>query len=152
VVEAEDTEARFLLTGPAADCEHRLAVLRDSWDRFGSRQYVDDSEWISDLVQYLTRLVDLRIAHVDKWLKSNMQRFQAEHASIEKLRRTYNDAVIDLRASIQLCKSQCADCNLFCIQSRFHEGDHCCLTSHECIHDCTFCTQELIAARICGQK
>ncbi|KAH8977868.1 hypothetical protein EDB86DRAFT_3091364 [Lactarius hatsudake] len=101
VMEAEDTEARFLLTGPAADREHRLEVLRDSWDRFGSRQQVVDTEWFSDLVQHLTHLVDLRVVHVDKWLKSNMQCFQAEHASIEKLRRAFNSAVIDLRASIR---------------------------------------------------
>ncbi|KAH9039451.1 hypothetical protein EDB83DRAFT_2411806, partial [Lactarius deliciosus] len=151
VMEAEDTEARFLLTGPAADREHRLEVLRDSWDRFGSRQQVVDPEWISDLVQHLTHLVDLRVAHVDKWLKSNMQRFQAEHASIEKLRRAFNSAVIDLRASIQLCKSKCATCNLFCTQNHLHEGDHDCLTSHECIHHCTFCPQELLAVRRCGQ-
>ncbi|KAH9029425.1 hypothetical protein EDB85DRAFT_1867188 [Lactarius pseudohatsudake] len=154
VIEADDTDARFLLAGPdmpAADREHRLSILRDSWDRAGSRQHIDDSEWISDLVQYLTRLVDLRVGHVDKWMKSNIQRFQAEHASIEELRRTFNSAVIDLRAGVQLCKSQCADCNLFCIQGRFHEGDHDCLTSHECVHDCTFCNQELLAARICGQ-
>ncbi|KAH9162129.1 hypothetical protein EDB89DRAFT_2248048 [Lactarius sanguifluus] len=151
VMEAEDTEARFLLTGPAADREHRLEVLRDSWDRFGSRQRVIESEWISDLVQHLTHLVDLRVAHVEKWLKSNMQRFQAEHASIEKLRRAFNSAVIDLRASIQLCKSKCATCNLFCTQSHLHEGDHDCLTSHECIHHCTFCNQELLAVRRCGQ-
>ncbi|KAI9455154.1 hypothetical protein BJY52DRAFT_1122135, partial [Lactarius psammicola] len=151
VIEAEDTEARFLLTGPAADRERHLAVLRNSWDRFGFRQHVDDSEWISDLVQYLTRLVDLRVAHVDKWLKSNMQRFQAEHASIEKLRRGFNSTVIDLRASIQLCKLQCATCNLLCTQSRSHEGDHDCLTSHKCIHDCASCNRELLAARLCGQ-
>jgi len=136
---------------PAADREHRLSILRDYWDRSGTRQHVDDSEWISDLVQYLTRLVDLRVAHVDKWLKSNIQRFQAEHASIEELRRTFNSAVIDLRAGVQLCKSQCADCNLFCIQSRFHEGDHDCLTNHECIHHCTFCDKDMLK-RICGQK
>ncbi|KAF8270139.1 hypothetical protein EI94DRAFT_1572222, partial [Lactarius quietus] len=154
VIEAEDTDARFLLAGPdapAADREHRLSILRDSWDRSVFRQHVDDSEWTSDLVQHLTRLVDLRVAHVDKWLKSNIQRFQAEHASIEELRRTFNSAVIDLRAGIQLCKSQCTACNLFCIQSRFHEGDHDCLTSHECIHDCTFCNQEMLSARDCGQ-
>ena len=154
MIEAEDTEARFLLTGPdilAAEREHHLSILCDSWDRFGSRQHVDDSEWTSDLVQHLTRLVDLRVSHVEKWLKSNIQRFQAEDASIEDLRRTFNSAVIDLRAGIQLCKLQCATCNLLCTQSRFHEGDHNCLTSHECIHDCTFCNLEGISARVCGQ-
>ncbi|KAI9462918.1 hypothetical protein BJY52DRAFT_1221931 [Lactarius psammicola] len=154
VIEAEDTEARFLLAGPdtpAADRERHLLILCDSWDQSDSRQYVDDSEWISDLVQYLTHLVDLRVAHVDMWLKSNIQRFQTEHSSIEELRRTFNSAVIDLRAGVQLCKSPCAECNLFCIQSRFHEGGHNCLTSHECIHRCTFCDKEMVN-RLCGQR
>ncbi|KAI9443992.1 hypothetical protein H4582DRAFT_2095349 [Lactarius indigo] len=148
VIEAEDTRARFLLIGIAADREHRLAVLRNSWHRFGSRKRAVDSEWISDLVQYLTHLVDLRVAHVDKWLKSNMQRFQTEHASVGKLRRAFNSAVIDLYASIQLCKSKCATCNLFCTQSHLHEGNHDCRTSHECLHDCTFCDEDV---RLCGQ-
>ena len=154
MIEAEDTDARFLLAGPDApvvDREHHLEALRESWERNNSRQQVDDSEWTSDLAQYLTQLVDLRTAHVDKWLKSNIQRFQAGHASIDELRRTFDSAVIDLRASVQLCRSQCSDCNLFCIQSRLHEGGHDCLTSHECIHDCTFCERGLYTAKACGQ-
>ncbi|KAF8270133.1 hypothetical protein EI94DRAFT_1572289 [Lactarius quietus] len=156
VIEAEDTEARFLLAGPdtpATDREHYLSILRDSWDGSGARQSedVDDLEWVSDLVQYLNHLVDLRVAHVDVWLRSNIQRFQAESSSIEELRRTFYSAVIDLRAGVQLCKSQCATCNLSCIQSRFHEGDHDCLTNHECIHYCNFCNEEQLSERICGQ-
>ena len=99
----------------------------------------------------MTSLVELRVAHVDKWLKYNMQRFQAEHASAEKLRRTFNSAVIDLWASIQLCKSHCATCNLFCIRSHLHEGEHDCLANHECIHNCTFCDKGLFNAIRCGQ-
>ena len=112
---------------------------------------MDDSEWASGLVEHLTHLVDLRAAHVDTWLRSNIQRFQASHASLEELRRTFDSAVIDLRASVQLCRSQCATCKLFCVQSRLHEGSHDCLTSHECIHDCTFCKRDLLTARPCGQ-
>ena len=143
-----------MLAGPdilVTDREHHLSILRDSWDQSSFRQHVDDSEWTADLVQHLTRLVDLRVAHVEKWLKSNIQRFQAEHASIEDLRRTFTSAVIALQAGVQLCRSQCTTCYLICIQSRFHEGDHDCLTSHKCIHNCTFCVQELLAARECGQ-
>ena len=136
---------------PFADREHHLSILRDSWDRSGSRQHINDSEWTSDLVQHLTRLVDLRVAHLNKWLESNIQRFKAEHPCIEDLCRTFNSAVIDLRTGIQLCKSQCADCDLSCIQSRFHEGDHNCLTSHECVHDCTFCNRDFLTAKHCGQ-
>jgi hypothetical protein len=154
VIEAEDTEALFLLAGPdapVADRESFLGTLRESWDQMTSRQYGDDSEWTLDLAQYLTHLVDLRAAHVDMWLKSNVQRFQAGNSSIEELRRTFDSAVIDLRASVQLCRSQCGSCNLFCIQSRLHEGNHNCLTSHECIHDCTFCERDLLTAKRCGQ-
>jgi hypothetical protein len=154
VIEAEDTEAQFLLAGPdapVADRESCLKTLRDSWDQINSRQHVDDSEWSSDLAQYLTHLVDLRSALVDKWLKSNVQRFQVGNASIEELRRTFDGAVIDLRASVQLCRSQCGTCNLFCIQSRLHVGSHNCLTSHECIYDCTFCQRDFLIAKLCSQ-
>jgi hypothetical protein len=154
VIEAEDTEAQFLLAGPdapVADREAFLGTLRESWHQMTSRQYGDDSEWTFDLAQYLTHLVDLRAAHVDMWLKLNVQRFQPGNSSIEELRRTFDSAVIDLRASVQLCRSQCSLCNLFCIQSRLHEGNHDCLTSHECIHDCTFCERDLLTAKRCGQ-
>jgi hypothetical protein len=154
VIEAEDTEAQFMLAGPdapVADRESFLEALRGSWDQMTSRQNVDDSEWTLDLAQYLTHLVDLRAAHVDTWLKSNIQRFQAGNSSIEELRRTFDSAVIDLRASVQLCRSQCSSCNLLCIQSRFHEGNHNCLTIHECIHDCTFCQREFLTSKRCGQ-
>jgi hypothetical protein len=154
VIEGEDTDARFLLAGPetpVADREIRLETLRESWDPTSARQHVDDSEWIADLAQYLTHLVDLRTARVTVWLKSNTQRFQAGNASIEELRRTFDSAVIDLRASVQLCKSQCSSCKLFCVQSRLHEGSHDCLTSHECIHDCTFCPRDFLTVKSCGQ-
>ena len=136
---------------PIADRESCLETLRYSWDQIASRQHVDDFEWASDLTQYLTHLVDLRAAHVDRWLKSNVQRFKPGNASIEELRRTFDSAVIDLRASVQICQSQCGTCNLFCIQSRLHVGSHNCMTSHECIRDCTFCQRDSLTAKPCGQ-
>ena len=155
VIEADDTEAQFLLAGPDApvtDYESSLGALRDSWDQIYSRQHVDDFKWTSDLSQHLTHLADLRVAHVDKWLKSNLQRFQAGNASIEELHRTFHSAVINLQAGVQLCRSQCSTCNLFCIRCRMHEGRHDCLTSHECIHECAFCQRDFLSAKRCGQK
>jgi hypothetical protein len=154
VIEGQDTEAQFVRTGPDApvtDREFCLGTLRGSWDRTNTRQHVDDSEWIANLAQYLIHLVDLRIARVEKWLKSNTQRFQAGNASIEELRRTFESAVVDLRTSVQLCRSQCAICKLFCVRSRLHQDSHDCLTSHECIHDCTFCQRDSFTAKPCGQ-
>ena len=154
VIEGEDTEAQFLLAGPdtqVADRERRLKTLRESWDRINTRQHIDDSEWIAELAHHLTHLVDLRAARVERWLKSNTQRFQAGISSIDDLRRTFEGAVIDLRAGVQLCRSQCGGCKLFCIQSRLHEGNHDCLTNHKCIHNCTFCETEYLPAKPCGQ-
>ncbi|KAH8977864.1 hypothetical protein EDB86DRAFT_3157238 [Lactarius hatsudake] len=156
VIGAVDTEARFVLTGQSssvADHECLLAVLRGSWDRTIHRQYLDDSEWHSDLVHYLTHLVDLRVAHVENWLESNVQQFDGGHASIEELRRTFDSAVIDLRASVELCRSQCGSCNLICVQcSRSHKRNHDCSTDHRCIHRCSFCERDGLPTQPCGQS
>ena len=150
-----DTTARFVLTGPnfsVADHEYPLKTLRDSWDQTIRRQHIDDSQWHSNLVQYLTHLVDLRVAHVKDWLESNVQRFEGGHASIEELRRTFDSAVIDLRASIELCRSQCGSCNLICVRSsRSHKADHHCSTDHSCIHSCSFCKRDGVLTQPCGQ-
>ena len=155
VIEAEDTEARFILAGPDTplfDHEHRLATLRESWDQTNQRQHVEDSTWHSDLAEYLTHLVDLRVVHVESWLESNVRRFEGGHASIEELRRTFGNAAIDLRASVELCRSQCGSCNLVCVRSsRLHRDGHDCLTTHKCIHNCTFCEREALPTQPCGQ-
>ena len=135
-----------------ADHERPLITLRDSWDQKIQRQHLDDSRWHSDLVQYLTHLVDLRVAHVEIWLESNVQRFEGVHASIEELRRTFDSAVIDLRASVELCRSQCGSCNLICVRSnRSHNYSHDCSTNHRCIHTCSFCERDGDPTQPCGQ-
>ena len=86
MIEAKDTDARFILTNsdtPVAEQERRLVTLCESWDRIDERQYIDDSTWHTDLKKFLTHLVDLRVAHVDSWIESNVQRFKGDHASIE---------------------------------------------------------------------
>ncbi|KAH9171589.1 hypothetical protein EDB89DRAFT_1906868 [Lactarius sanguifluus] len=123
MIEVEDTEAQFILAGPdtpVADHEYRLAALRESWGGTDQRQHVDDSTWHSNLAQYLTHLVGLRVTHVESWLESNIRRFESGHASIEELRRTFGNAVIDLRASVELCRSQCGSCDLAPIYARNH--------------------------------
>ncbi|KAH9005511.1 hypothetical protein EDB86DRAFT_2795794, partial [Lactarius hatsudake] len=155
VIGAEDTKARFVLPGPyspVADHEGLLTTLRNSWDQTIKRQHLDDSQWHSGLVQYLTHLVDLRVAHVENWLQSNVQRFEGGHASIEELRRIFDSAVIDLRASVELCRSQCSSCNLICVQTRSHKDKHNCSTNHRCIHGCSFCERDALPTLPCGQS
>ncbi|KAI9444006.1 hypothetical protein H4582DRAFT_1807752, partial [Lactarius indigo] len=155
IIEAKDSEARFILAGsdtPVSDRERQLAIMRESWDRTEQRQHIDDSTWHADLAQYLTHLVDLRVAHVENWLESNVQRFEGNQASIEELRRTFGNAVIDLRASVELCWSRCDSCNLVCVRSsRLHRDGHDCLTNHKCIHDCALCKRDALPTQLCGQ-
>ena len=136
-----DTPLQFVLSGSQPeDRERALVVLRRSWDRFSFRQHIPDSEWMGDLSQYLERVVSLRVNHVQEWLSQNLSRFQTgQHASTEELRRTFESEVVDLKSSVQLCKVQCANCQLLCIQNRFHNGQHNCLTNHQCAHQCVFC-------------
>jgi hypothetical protein len=127
-------------------------TLCESWDRINQRQSIDDSTWHSDLAQYLTHLVDLRVAHVESWIESNVQQFKGDHASIEELRRTFDNAITDLRAGVELCRSQCDSCNLICIRnSRSHGDGHGCLTNHKCIYDCTYCKRDALPQNPCGE-
>ncbi|KAL4072300.1 hypothetical protein J3A83DRAFT_4093511 [Scleroderma citrinum] len=149
-IELLDTEAQlFLAVGAAPQSEAReraLSILRSSWKQCEIRQRKPDAEWTEGLSQYLDDIVNLRIDHVREWLAQNLSRFQAGHASIEELRRTFEGAIVDLKSNVQLCKLQCTSCQLLCVLSRFHDGPHSCQTNHFCIHECDFC-QEL---RECG--
>ncbi|KAI5998966.1 hypothetical protein F5J12DRAFT_928807 [Pisolithus orientalis] len=153
-IQFPDTQLRlFLAAGGLSQSESRekvLAVLCDSWDRNEMRQHLSDPEWAGGLSQYLERIVDLRIDHVREWLTQNLSRFQTGHASIEELRRTFENASVDLRSNVQLCRLQCASCQLLCIQSRLHDGPHNCRTDHACIHQCDFCKEGTGENRACS--
>ena len=140
-----DTDARFFV--PNAEHsqnmsrEEVLYALVTEWDEFDSRQLVPDTQWAEELAQYLEDLAEMRIDHVRAWVKSNLTRFQAGHASVMELQRTLESAVIDLKSSVQLCRMQCASCQLLCIQNRFHEGAHDCKTTHVCMQSCEYCAE-----------
>ncbi|TFY77300.1 hypothetical protein EWM64_g6712 [Hericium alpestre] len=155
-IEKPDTEARFLLSGSKVEHSDRdriLSTLRKSWDHFNSRQNIADSDWITELDAHIGSLVDLRIDHVREWIASNLSRFQTSHASIEELRRTFENCVVDLRSNVQLCKAQCASCHLFCVRGRLHDGAHDCETgTHRCIHICVFCDEQDFEERPCGMR
>ena len=144
-IDSPDTDARFFV----ANVEHSentareevLHALVTEWEEFDSRQLVPDTQWAEELAQYLEDLVEIRIDHVRAWVKSNLTRFQAGHASVMELQRTLESAVIDLKSSVQLCRMQCASCQLFCIQSRFHEDAHDCKTMHTCTQSCEYCVE-----------
>ena len=137
-----DTTSRLFLAGGglhAAEREIALADLRHASNQSHSRQLMADADWSSKLALHLEHLVNLRIDHVREWITSNLSRFQTAHANIEELRRTFESAIVDLKANVQLCTAQCASCHLLCVRSRLHEGPHHCQTTHDCIYVCDFC-------------
>lgn len=145
-INCSDSDVRFFV----ADVEHCqnmsreevLHLLVTEWDKFDSRQLVPDTQWAQELAQYLEDLAEIRIDHVRAWVKSNLMRFQAGHASVMELQRTLESAVIDLKSSVQLCRMQCGSCQLFCIRNRFHDEDaHDCKTTHTCTQSCEYCAE-----------
>lgn len=144
-INCPDTDARFF----AANVEHSepktreevLDALLTEWDKFDSRQHVPDTQWAEELTRYLEDLAEMRVNHVRAWFKSNLTRFQAGHASVVEIQRTLENAVIDLKSSVQLCRMQCGSCQLFCIQGRSHDGAHNCKTMHRCTQLCEFCVE-----------
>ncbi|KIO11019.1 hypothetical protein M404DRAFT_829181 [Pisolithus tinctorius Marx 270] len=153
-IQFPDTQLQlFLAVGGFSQPETReqvLTVLGNSWDQYDMRQHLSDPEWADGLCRHLERIVSLRIDHVREWLTQNLSRFQPGHASIEELRRTFEDATVDLRSNVQLCKLQCTNCQLLCVQSRFHDGPHNCRTGHACIHQCDFCKDGPGESRACS--
>ncbi|KIJ09825.1 hypothetical protein PAXINDRAFT_102165 [Paxillus involutus ATCC 200175] len=137
----QDGLNKFLLvTGPDEILrENTLFALRQTWVSAPSRQHVPDPEWVDGLSEHLETIVNMRIEHVRKWLDANLSRFQRGHASIEDLHRTFENATVDLKSNVTLCKLQCHSCQLLCIRSRFHQGQHECQTDHSCIHECEYC-------------
>ncbi|KAG1768958.1 hypothetical protein EDD22DRAFT_843764 [Suillus occidentalis] len=164
-IDMPDTSSEFsLVTGGVQQSSTReaaLQVLCHAWGDYNSRQYVSEDVWIENLTTHIDNLVGLRIAHVGEWISSNVARFQSGQASIDELMRTFDSATVDLKTNVQLCKLKCASCELFCVQSRLHDGQHTCRTSHVCIHSCDFCVSSgetkacsmlcVVNAHLCGQ-
>jgi len=150
-VEGDDTTARFAIfereQSLSGDVDSRLATLRESWKPSTRRQFMPDPDWIANLASYINGLIDLRVNHVRLWLDFNLEKFQSGHAAVGTLRRQFDDMIIEVRSNVQLCRAGCKSCRLLCVRRRFHEGDHGCQTSHECVHKCEFCKDE---RKTCG--
>jgi hypothetical protein len=126
----------------SGDVDSCLTALRASWNPSTKRQFMPDPDWITSLASYINGLIDLRVSHVQRWLDSNLERFQSGHAAVEALRRQFDNMVIEMRSKLQLCHAVCKSCRLLCIRPRFHEGEHSCQTIHKCVHGCRFCKDD----------
>lgn len=146
-MEGDDTESRFALSQhghiSSEDIEMHLSILREFWNESTPRQSVPDPDWIKGLGEHTNGLINLRVSHVRLWLDSNLARFPTGHATVEDLRRCFDNMVIEMKANVQLCSTKCASCHLLCVRGRLHDGEHSCGTAHKCIHKCVYCADNL---------
>lgn len=142
-IDQPDTSSRFFLSTSEATYEERktiMSTLQKSWDQFDARHQASDVEWTAGLAQFLLDRAESRIEYVFNWIKSNLSRFTSNHANMDLLRRDFDSGAVDLRSNVEICRMQCASCNLLCLLSRRHETDepHDCQTKHDCPHPCDF--------------
>lgn len=137
-----DTQTTFwvdkLHTNNSLSKEDSLQNICSSWPGYKTRLTVPDADWVESLSQYVNDLVTQRIDHVQAWVDSNLSKFGKSNAAMEELHRTMDSDVVEMKRAVQLCKLQCSNCQLSCLNARFHEGEHNCLTDHACTHWCQF--------------
>ncbi len=138
-----DTRAHFHIPenapkGQPPSREDALQQLCTEWSSSGQRFDMSDTEWIEGLQASIDDQVDMRIQHVRSWLIANTVKFPPTHADIQGLHRTFDGLAIDLKAGVQLCRTKCNLCNLTCILSRQHNGEHDCHTNHQCPRRCQY--------------
>ncbi|KAL1684093.1 hypothetical protein EV122DRAFT_200466 [Schizophyllum commune] len=143
IVDMPDTNAVFhvsTLAGEVHDAEAALTVLRRSWSEYDSRINSTEGAWVADLSSYLDDLVNMRVEHVHAWIDANLERFKAEHANIDNLRRAFASVSAQMKADVELCKVKCTHCNLTCLRSRRHSSNepHDCQTDHQCPRPCDY--------------
>ncbi|KAM5540363.1 hypothetical protein V8D89_005821 [Ganoderma adspersum] len=155
VLDIHDTSSRFYLgeTGPQGQPASRDVALQElcqSCTTYGDRFSQADTDWKQGLQTFLDGTVDTRAEHVRAWINVNTSKFGSAQSEVQQLFRTFDSAVIDLKASVRLCGSQCGLCNLSCILGRHHEGSHSCQTDHRCVHMCQFEGAEHGKTEPCG--
>lgn len=155
VIQMPDTKAVFhvsVLAGENTDPEFALATLRKGWTEYSTRHAMAEDEWVARLSFYLEEIVDQRTEHVFEWLDINLERFRAEHANIDNLRRTSASISAQMKADIELCKVKCSKCNLLCLRSRRHSSHepHDCQTDHRCPRPCDYAEDHIDEGNNCG--
>ncbi|KAJ6612229.1 hypothetical protein B0H10DRAFT_2165565 [Mycena sp. CBHHK59/15] len=154
LIEHPDSSFRFFISLSDMPVEERktmLVTLQKTWDQFDKRHQMPDIEWTAQLAKYLMDLAEMRIEHVFLWIQSNLSRFKSNHANMDLLRRDFEGGAVDLKSNIEICRMQCATCNLLCLLDRRHDPltPHDCQTSHDCPHPCDF-DEEHTKAEKCG--
>lgn len=129
-----------------------MTELKRTWDKYDLRNEMDETTWMDELTAYLNNVVRQRIAHVEEWVRINLQRFKTSNANVETLQRELMGSAVDLQANVDLCKMTCTECNLTCTLSRRHDPSsqlHNCNTDHKCKHPCDYADEHPEEVEVC---
>ncbi|KZT34134.1 hypothetical protein SISSUDRAFT_314112 [Sistotremastrum suecicum HHB10207 ss-3] len=113
------------------------SVMSELRGAFASSKHRADPVWIDELSRFLSDIADRRLNHVRLWLETNSQRFSG-HPEIKIVQRRFEQEQVELKASLQVCKLQCAECRLLCVEPLRHLGAHTCHTDHKCQFACDY--------------
>lgn len=117
---------------------------------FRGRHLGNHELWTNELDEYLAGLAANRVDYVRQWLEINSARFSSDTTTFEGLRREFESLAVALRSTVQLCKLQCAECQLLCLKTRHHQEPHGCDTDHRCMHSCAFTEEHQGMETTCG--
>jgi len=143
VISENDTSAFFCLASSGESNQRReshLVAFREAWEAETPRSSQSELDWTADFTAHLESLADLRIVHVRQWIQSNLERFTSQHANVQVLYRALENAVVDMKLNLEICKQKCSTCFRSCMRSRRHdlESSHDCCTDHSCHFDCEY--------------
>jgi hypothetical protein len=114
-----------------------------------NRFQMADATYLEDLQSGINAALDTRLALVQQWMTVNVERFPPGNQDIRNLIGRFNTAALAMRAAARLCSSGCSNCQLLCLRTHRHSGDHSCGTDHRCVFDCAV-SEEHVQREACG--
>ncbi|RHZ44791.1 hypothetical protein Glove_709g38 [Diversispora epigaea] len=99
----------------------------------------NDSEWFDNFEKFIKYITERRIHRVQEWFSQNVSKFPQDNSDIVIGRYSLEQEISKFSLFWTLCGLTCQNCNLKCLKNRDHaDGQHDCLTDHECHANCQF--------------
>lgn len=125
------------VTENEASAEQALETLvRTCEPATDTRFRMTDGEYLEALQKSIYGALDERLALVQQWLTVNIERFPQANQDVRNVIGKLNTAALAMRTAVRLCSAGCSSCQLLCLRTYRHSGEHNCGTNHQCVFDC----------------
>jgi hypothetical protein len=101
-----------------------------------ARAHIPDASYLKAVQNGVYEALDKRLDLVQQWITVNVERFTQGNQDIRNLTEKLKAAALSMRAALRLCLHRCSECQLLCLRTYRHSGDHSCGTDHLCASDC----------------